>query len=214
MWEYLFVIKKWSQSVLLCIEKELEVAASVSLLVRVVCCSCGNKWGTCGSVEFLRELVVGVAAPSDLERSFLVEILHCGEGGDVEQVVRNSKQIFCVCDCLSFYQLTCAYILHAYYICAHLLHAGYYLCTIDIHAWDCLISWMFLFLVNLFMLNIVYVLTLVLNQESYWSTSTLNQEESCREILKLFIGNLASLLGYHLWVCFSCVKVFNSASFD
>ena len=34
--------------------------------------------------EFLRELVVGVAAPSDLAGSILVKILHCGEGGDVE----------------------------------------------------------------------------------------------------------------------------------
>jgi len=34
--------------------------------------------------EFLRELVVGVTAPSNLAGSFLVEILHSGEGGDVE----------------------------------------------------------------------------------------------------------------------------------
>ena len=34
--------------------------------------------------EFLRELVVGVAALSDLARSFIVEILHSGEGRDVE----------------------------------------------------------------------------------------------------------------------------------
>jgi len=33
--------------------------------------------------EFLRELVVGVAALTDLEGSFLVEILYSGEGGDV-----------------------------------------------------------------------------------------------------------------------------------
>ena len=41
--------------------------------------------------ELLRELVVGVAAPSNLTGLFLVEILHCGEGGDVEQVARTSK---------------------------------------------------------------------------------------------------------------------------
>ena len=41
--------------------------------------------------EFLKELVVGVAAPSDVARSILVEILHCGEGGDAEQVIRTSK---------------------------------------------------------------------------------------------------------------------------
>ena len=34
--------------------------------------------------EFLRELVVGVAALSDLVGSIIVEILHSGEGGDVE----------------------------------------------------------------------------------------------------------------------------------
>jgi len=43
--------------------------------------------------EFLRELVVGVATPSDLTRSIIVEILHSGEGGDLEQVARISKQI-------------------------------------------------------------------------------------------------------------------------
>jgi len=36
--------------------------------------------------EFLRELVVDVAAPSDLAGSIIVEILHSGEGRDVEQV--------------------------------------------------------------------------------------------------------------------------------
>ena len=41
--------------------------------------------------EFLMELVVGVATPSDLAESILVKILHCGEGGDVEQVTRTSK---------------------------------------------------------------------------------------------------------------------------
>ena len=42
--------------------------------------------------KFLRELVVGVVAPNDLAGSIIVEILHCGEGGDVEQVTRTSKQ--------------------------------------------------------------------------------------------------------------------------
>ena len=51
--------------------------------------------------EFLRELVVGVAAPSDLIGSFIVKILHCGEGRDVEQVARISKQFSRVCDCSS-----------------------------------------------------------------------------------------------------------------
>jgi len=39
--------------------------------------------------EFLREFVVGVAAPSDLVGSSFVEILHSVEGGDVEQVYSN-----------------------------------------------------------------------------------------------------------------------------
>ena len=72
--------------------------------------------------EFLRELIVGVAALSDLAGSIIVEILHCGEGGDVNQVARTSKQISHFCDCLSLF-LTCVYVLHVYYICAHLFHA-------------------------------------------------------------------------------------------
>ena len=35
--------------------------------------------------EFLRDLVVGVAAPSDLTGSFSVKILHSGEGGDADK---------------------------------------------------------------------------------------------------------------------------------
>jgi len=38
-------------------------------------------------------------------------------------------------------------------------------------------------IVHLFMLDIVCVLTLVLNQESYWSTSTLSLEKSWGEVL-------------------------------
>ena len=41
--------------------------------------------------EFLRELVVGVMTPSDLAGSFIVEILHSGEGEDIEQVARTAK---------------------------------------------------------------------------------------------------------------------------
>ena len=36
--------------------------------------------------EFLRELIVGVAAPSDLARSIILEILRSVESGDVEEV--------------------------------------------------------------------------------------------------------------------------------
>jgi len=46
-----------------------------------------------GVQDFLRELVVGVAASSDLAGSILVEILHTVEGGDVEQVCLNLEII-------------------------------------------------------------------------------------------------------------------------
>ena len=36
--------------------------------------------------EFLKELVVGVAAPSGVAGSILLKILHSVEGADVEQV--------------------------------------------------------------------------------------------------------------------------------
>ena len=49
----------------------------------------------------------------------------------------------------------------------------------------------------LYMFDIVCVLTLVFNQESYWSTSSPSLEESWGEVLKLFMGNLASLLVTH-----------------
>ena len=63
--------------------------------------------------EFLRELIVGVAAPCDLPGLILVKIFHCGEGGDIKQVAQTSKQISRVCDCSSLSHL-CLYILHAY----------------------------------------------------------------------------------------------------
>ena len=34
--------------------------------------------------EFLMELVVGIAAPSDLARSFIVEILYSGKGREIK----------------------------------------------------------------------------------------------------------------------------------
>jgi len=49
--------------------------------------------------KFLRKLVVGVAAPGDLAGSIIVEMLNSGEGEDVEQVTRASKQFSHVCDC-------------------------------------------------------------------------------------------------------------------
>ena len=70
--------------------------------------------------------LVGVAAPSDPEGSFLVEILYSVEGGDIEQVCSNLETILPCLRLLSL-SLTCLYILYAYiafificliYICA------------------------------------------------------------------------------------------------
>jgi len=59
--------------------------------------------------ECLRGLV-GVAVPSDLAGSVIIEILHCSEGGNIEQVARNLKQISSSIS----YILTIVYILHNY----------------------------------------------------------------------------------------------------
>ena len=60
--------------------------------------------------EFLRELVVSVAPPSDLVRSIIVEILHNGEGGKKSKWLepRNKSPMF-VITYLSL-SLTCVYI--------------------------------------------------------------------------------------------------------
>ena len=83
--------------------------------------------------KFLRKLVVGVAAPGDLAGSILVEILHSGEGGDVEQVARTSKYS----PMLAITHL-CLYTLHAHIVhiitCLILLVLNKYTCL------DCLIS--------------------------------------------------------------------------
>ena len=137
MWEYLFVVKSVNHKVSFLVLVELKVAALESLQVRVYCCSCGNKWETCGSVEFLRKLIVGVAAPSDLARSFLVEILHCGEGEVVEQVARTLKQIS-VFEIALLSLLTCIYIF-CMLILFISLYTWYYFCSVDLHALDFLI---------------------------------------------------------------------------
>ena len=63
--------------------------------------------------EFLMELVVGVAVPSDLAGSILVEIVHSVEGGDGEQWLksRNNSPVFAIAH-RSFYSLVFN-ILHA-----------------------------------------------------------------------------------------------------
>ena len=85
----------------------------------------------------------GLAGPSvlegacyrccDTERScgiVIVEILHCGESGDVKQVARSLKQISRVYDCFSLSHL-CLYFLHAFIV--YILTCLIYLCFIDIH---------------------------------------------------------------------------------
>jgi len=72
--------------------------------------------------ELLRELVVGVAAPSDFAGSNIMEILYSSEGGDIEQVARTSKQIFRVCDCLSLHlSLVFIYLKCFYCLLSHML---------------------------------------------------------------------------------------------
>ena len=50
----------------------------------------GTSEGLAGPRAFLMEFV-GVVIPNDLTGSILVEIIHCDEGGNVEQVARTSK---------------------------------------------------------------------------------------------------------------------------
>jgi len=66
--------------------------------------------------EFLRDLV-RVATSSDLAGSIIVELFHCSEGRDVEQVGRSLKQFSRVCDCsFSLFIHLCLYILHAHIV--------------------------------------------------------------------------------------------------
>ena len=96
--------------------------------------------------EFLSELIVGVTAPNDLAWSIIVKILQCGEGEDVEQVARTSKQFSCICDCSSLSLNSLVFnTLHDSY-CSFLYMLDNYLCLIVIYAWDCLLSCMLLFL--------------------------------------------------------------------
>ena len=110
---------------------------------------------------FLRELVVGIAAPSDLARSILVETLHSVKGGDVSKGARTSKQFSRVCDCSSLTHL-CLYLACLY--CSYLymfdiLVLNRYNCL------DCLISCILIFLAYFLHLDIVFVLTQVLKKE-------------------------------------------------
>ena len=83
--------------------------------------------------EFLRELIVDVATPSDLVGSFLVKILHSVEGGDVEHVYSNLKIILLCLWLLISLSLSCVYILHAYIV--HIFICLIYLCSIEYMIW-------------------------------------------------------------------------------
>ena len=103
-----------------CDEFLLELGVEVrprqaSMLAYVVLA--GTSEGIAGP-RVLRELVVGVAAPSDLTRSIIVEILHSGECGDVEQVLepRNNSPVFAIALLYLSLSLICVYILHVYIV--------------------------------------------------------------------------------------------------
>ena len=110
----------------------------------------------------------------------IVEILHSVEGGDVEQVCSNLETIL---PCLwLLISLSLVFIYLAYLYCSS-LYAWYILCSIDIYAW------------------VVFVFTLVFNQESHSVTSTLNLEESWGDSPEPFTGNSA----YTLVLYFVCL---------
>ena len=73
----------------------------------------GTREGLGVQRSFSVKSLVGVAAPSDLVGSFLVEILHSVEGGDIEQRCSN-LEINLPCLRLLSLSLTCVYILLAY----------------------------------------------------------------------------------------------------
>ena len=65
--------------------------------------------------EFLRELVMGVVAPSDHAGSFLVKILYSVEGGDVEQVCSNLETNLPCLRLLFFLSLVFIYLAFFYF---------------------------------------------------------------------------------------------------
>ena len=62
--------------------------------------------------EYLRDLVVGGVAPSDLGGSILVKILYSIEGGDIEQVSSNLEIILLCLRLLISLNSLVFYILH------------------------------------------------------------------------------------------------------
>ena len=102
------------------------------------------------------------------ERS-LVDIVKIllSEGGDVEQWLEPQNISLCLWLVIFLYLSTLSYILRCHY-CSYI-----------------------------YILDIVCVLTLVFDQEIYWSNSTLSLEESWEEVLEPFTGNSTSLLIIH-----------------
>ena len=87
---------------------------------------------------YFHELLVGVAAPSDLVGSILVEILQGVEGGDVEQVCSN-LETNPLCLRLLFLSPLLVYILHAIIVLI-LTCLIFILCLIDIYAWGLFVN--------------------------------------------------------------------------
>ena len=57
--------------------------------------------------EFLRKLIIGVAAPSDFAGSIIVKIFHSGEDGRASVLEhRNKSLVFAI----AYLSLTCIYI--------------------------------------------------------------------------------------------------------
>ena len=106
----------------------------------VLCCFLREQVRNLRVQEFLRELVIGVEVPSDLAGSIIVEILHSGEGRDVEQVCSNLETNLPCLRLLISLSYLFLYILHAFVV--FILTCLIYLCFIDIQAWVVLISYM------------------------------------------------------------------------
>ena len=68
---------------------------------------------------------------NDLARTIIVEILHCGEGGDVEQVARTSEQILsCLRLLISLSIHLCLYLACSY---CYYLYCLIFICALFIY---------------------------------------------------------------------------------
>ena len=78
--------------------------------------------------EFLRELMVGVAAPSDFVGSILLKIFHSVKGEDVEQVclyVETTLPCLRLLISLSLEFISCMLLLFTSFTCLIFLYASY-----------------------------------------------------------------------------------------